>query len=147
MAASVYAEDAMRAAAIANAGVLAAVGSRIYPVGSVPQVVAELPFIVYQRTSAPREHHLSGVSGMSIGRVAWTIYGATYDATKALADNCRLALDGLRGTKTVGGNSIVIKCCLLDDESEQVIDPDDGTEERTYVWEQSYIVAWIEATS
>jgi hypothetical protein len=147
MAASIYAEDVMRSAATGVTAISAVIGSRVYPLGDVPQTIAEMPFVIYQRTSAPRTHHLTGVSGLVVADIVWSIYGDVYDTVKALADNCRLALDGMRGTKTIAPNSIVIKCCLLTDEKEDSEFPDDKSERRIFRIDQTYQVGWTEATS
>jgi len=96
-----------------DAGVVALVGSRVYPL-VVPQD-ATLPAIAYQQISGPRDHTHSGPSGLVRARMQLTFVGSSYSEAKAVADAARAALDGFAGqmgSVTVGG-------AFLDNERDQ----------------------------
>lgn len=95
---------------IANSGVFALVGTRIYP-QVIPQD-AEMPAMAYQRISGPRDHSHSGPSGLVVARMQLTCMAASYDGAKALGEAVRAAMDGYSGTM----GTVTVDACLLDNE-------------------------------
>jgi len=79
-----------------DAGVIALVGSRIYP-QVIPQDVA-LPAMAYQRISGPRDHTHSGPSGLARARVQITCSASSYSQAKGVAAAVRESVDGFKGT-------------------------------------------------
>ena len=105
-------EDAVRKLLIDDSTVSALVSTRIYPAGSVPQT-PQLPYIVTSRVSRSHTHHMTAGAGLAISRSQIDIYAKTQTKVDTLADGCREALDGYRGTVTNGAQSLVVKMCHL----------------------------------
>ena len=83
-------------------------GGRVYPL-LAPQD-GPLPCVVYSRISAERWRSTTGPSGMAQARIQVDVYDIGYAPAKALADNIRSALDGLRGEAggvRIGGLSLI----------------------------------------
>lgn len=94
------------------AGVLALVGTRIYP-DVLPQDVT-FPAIVYSRISAGKEHTQgkdSGLSETSIQISGWT--GTALERI-SLRKQVRLTLQDFSGD--LGGQSVIVRAVLMEDE-------------------------------
>lgn len=88
-------EEDFSAFVIANAGVVAVMGSRFYPL-YLPQSPS-YPAATYQRISAPRDYTSDGADGHVPVRMQIDVYGERYADARAGADALRLALSGYRG--------------------------------------------------
>lgn len=89
-------EYALRARALAVAGVSSLIGTRAYP-AKLPQNPT-LPAITFARVSGPRDYTHSGESGLAEGRVQFDCWATTYKGAKALAAALIAALSGYLGT-------------------------------------------------
>lgn len=100
-------ESAQRAFLLADAGVAALVGTRVYP-NFEPQDAA-LPAVAYQAIGGP-----SGEIGHNRERefrqlrIMYTVTAATYASAKAVAAAIRTALWGYRGT--LSGSAYCYSC-------------------------------------
>ncbi len=113
-------EEALVAHLLANAGVIAYVGNRIYPL-VIPEGV-ELPAIAYQRISTPRESTHSGPSGLASPRFQFSCVSGKYSEANGLVNAVRRALDGYKGT--MGGvNGINVGAVFV----ENTIDESSGS--------------------
>lgn len=83
---------------------------RVYYV-TAPQDVT-LPYIVFFKVSAPREHSHQGASGLARIRVQFSIYSETYLEAKQTAQALQAILQGYQGTS----ESVVIDSILYDNE-------------------------------
>lgn len=122
-------EAALYAHLTANAGVAALVGSRVYPMGSVPQGAA-FPRITYQRISSVHEHHQGGVAGLAHPRLqvdCWAQGASGYAAVKALAEAVRMALDGRRGAMGAGDAAVDVRSVILEGQSDGWEPPTDSS--------------------
>lgn len=63
------------------------------------------PFLIYQRVSSERWHHLKGPSGMVQAMMQIDVYAETYEEVRALAVQIEGLLDGFQGRVGYGGNS------------------------------------------
>jgi len=97
------------------AGLLALVGSRIYPV-ELPQNV-EMPAVNYQRVSAPRVSAMGVDTGIVLARFQFDCWSGehadgtmgTFDETRAVAKQVRLALQRWRNTSgTIVQDSFIV---------------------------------------
>ena len=79
-----------------DAGVAALVTARIYPAQAPQRVTA--PFITYRRISGPRDHTLSGPTGLTRPRFEFSCWATTDDGAEALAAAVRAALANYSGT-------------------------------------------------
>ena len=96
-------EASLYAFMIANAGINAAVGNRVYP-KLVPQD-ATMPAITYRRISSEHVHSMDGSSGADDARYQITCWGTTRLSAKSVANTVRLNMDGktgLMGSVTIG---------------------------------------------
>jgi hypothetical protein len=111
-------EQAFFARLAGFAGLAALVGARIYPV-LAPEAAAA-PFVVYQRITGERIDSLSGPSGMATPRFQVDVYATSYAASRAIAEQVRLALDNFRGTQSYPGGSTHIRFIALADERDLI---------------------------
>ena len=88
------------------------IGTGIYP--SILPADAELPALVYQKISGPRDHVTAGPSGLASPRFQITCWAKTYKKVVELAEAVRQTLDGYAGTV----DSIIIQAIHLMDESD-----------------------------
>lgn len=118
------------------------VGFQVYPI-AVPKN-ATLPFCIYKRNNIVREAHLSGplfnpVVHLQIA--SWALY---YDASRELADEVRLALDGRTGTLS----GVTISDIRLVSETDDFLDPTAVGAQLPPAYEvrQLFQIRWHEAT-
>lgn len=88
--------NAIRAILIADGGVSAKVGTRVYPL--VAPANAALPFVTYQWVAAARRHGLGGSVQLATPTIQVDSYAATYTSVHELVTAVRQALDGYSGT-------------------------------------------------
>jgi hypothetical protein len=72
-------------------------GFNIYPI-AVPKTGAQMPFIVYRRSSLNRDTQIAGLDIKPIVSMQVSIWGQTYDSVRELAYEVWNALDGRTGT-------------------------------------------------
>lgn len=89
-------EAVLRAALTNNATVAALLGTKVYPV--VAPAEATYPFVTWRRIQVLRQQTLANPMGVPKVTVEFSIYGATYDQARQVADAMRQVLDGYRGT-------------------------------------------------
>ncbi len=89
------AEAAVRALLIADAAVGAAVGTKVFPI-EAPQDTA-YPYVTYQLISDPAAGVMGGPSGYHDAHIQITAWATGYEAARALASKCRVALDAKHG--------------------------------------------------
>lgn len=77
--------------------------ARVYTVRA-PQNVAT-PFVVFQRISSERWRSINAPSGIGQALMQVDAYANSYQAARELAEDIENALDGYRGTVTLGGTS------------------------------------------
>ena len=117
-------EEAIYAILTSNTNLNAQIGLRCYP-GLAPES-ATFPYIVYERISSDHWHDMGGSSGMCVASFQIDVVAETYSNAKAVSELVRLAIDGYRGTKTVGTNSCVIRYILIDREMDGYVNPTQG---------------------
>ena len=94
-------EEALIARLLADSGVAAVVGTRVFP-GARPQASA-LPAIVLNRISGGPEYADDGEVGLEQGRIQIDCWAATYSEAKLLARAVTACLSAFEGT--VGGTT------------------------------------------
>lgn len=98
------------------------VGSRIFPL-FVPQPAKDnLPAITYQQISGPRDHVMSGPTGLVNARFQINCWSKTYKGLREFANAVRTTLDGYSGT--VLGTVIQNNVKLLDEGDVPSIKPE-----------------------
>lgn len=106
----------------ARAGLMAIVGTRIYP-QLVPQAAQgsdNYPAVTYQVIDEPNEHYLGGVSQLAHPRVQITAWARTFLAALSIRDALVDALDGFAGTM----GTFSVSPCLKIDEGDMPEDSD-----------------------
>jgi methyl coenzyme M reductase beta subunit len=135
--------EAVRGYLIANAGVVALTGQRIYP-DVLPQgyTVATGGALTYTIINTVHEHLINGLSGIARSRIEFAAFAGTRAAANVLAEAVRAS--GLVGTVgTVGG--VVIESVMIDG-GIQTLDemPTDGTQDHRYFTVFDYLFAYQE---
>lgn len=89
-------EEALRAVLLADAGVAALVGTRVYPL-VLPQA-GTLPAITYQVVAGDADYVMEGASGLAFKRVQVDCWADTYSAAAGLRAAVTAALGGFAGS-------------------------------------------------
>jgi hypothetical protein len=89
-------ETVLRVALANSTAVTALVGTRVFPV--VAPAEAVYPFVTWRRVAVQRLQTLSIPVGLPRVTLDFSIYGATYDQARQVADAMRKVLDGYGGT-------------------------------------------------
>jgi hypothetical protein len=118
-------EEGLKARLLGVAGVVALIVDRVYAI-RLPQTVTT-PAVTIQRISTPRlhSHDTSGSTGTAHPRVQIDAWAGTAASAKAVTDQVRAALNGYRGTVTVGTKTVIIQAALINDERAS-FEPDSG---------------------
>lgn len=132
-------EAVLRSALIANATVAGLLGSRVYPV--VAPASAALPFVTWRRVAIRRQQTLGGPMGMPVTSVEYSIYGATYEQAREVADAMRSVLDGYGGTL----NNTEVRQTSLEQESDDFVTLAGAELPPAYQITQQYDAFWIES--
>ena len=132
-------ETVLRAALIGNATFSGLVGVRVYPV--VAPSSAGLPFVTWRRVAIRRQQTLGAPMGMPVTSVEYSIYGATYEQAREVADAMRAVLDGYGGS----ANNTEVKQTSLEQESDDFVTLAGAELPPAYQITQQYDVFWIES--
>jgi hypothetical protein len=89
-------ETVLRVALANSTAVTSLVGNRVFPV--VAPAEAVYPFVTWRRVAVQRLQTLSIPVGLPRVTLDFSIYGATYDQARQVADAMRKVLDGYGGT-------------------------------------------------
>lgn len=89
-------EEALVALLMADAGVGAALGTRIWW-ARAPQGQPERPYCVLRLVSGPPDYHMGGPSGLVRSRIQFDAYGETYEQAKTASRALAAAISGYRG--------------------------------------------------
>jgi uncharacterized protein DUF3168 len=102
------------------------VGTRIYP-GARPQGTS-LPAIGFARLSGAHAHYITGGAGRADPRFLINCMAETYAGADALAEAVRGAMQGFNGAM----GDVTVTACTLEDDSDQVDAPEDGSDRVLY---------------
>ncbi len=123
-----------------NANVAAIIGTEVY--SEFVKTGRPLPYVVYTRFRNEHSHHMGGASGISWPAMYIHSFSSSIIELTALMDTIRLALDGFpKGDVTVGGNTINIRHCFLDDEKVGFVLPKSGKGKGTRTGRQDFNIA------
>lgn len=89
-------EEALVALLLADAGVAAALGTRIWW-ARAPQGQPARPYCVLRAISDPHDYHMGGPSGLFRSRIQTDVYGETYAQAKTASRALSAAISGYRG--------------------------------------------------
>lgn len=131
-------EAAIRSALVANAGVSAIIGSKVFPV--LAPASASLPFLTWRRISVQRQQGLSGPIGMPSVLLSVDLFAETYEAVRELADAVRLCLDGWGGTT----NNVRVANVSLTNEADGFVTLAGGDLPPVYTVQMTFSILWQE---
>lgn len=118
------------------------IGFQVYPI-AVPKT-ATLPFCVYKRNNITRESALLGPIYQPLVNLQIASWALSYDTSRELADEVRLALDGRIGTLS----GVTISDIRLVSETDDYLDPAAVGAQLPPAYEvrQLFQIRWQEAT-
>ena len=118
------------------------VGFQVYPI-AVPKT-AVLPFCVYKRNNIIRDATLVGPLYQPVVNLQIASWAMSYDTSRELADEVRLALDGRTGTLS----GVTISDIRLVSETDDYLDPAAVGAQLPPAYEvrQLFQIRWSEAT-
>ena len=118
------------------------VGFQVYPI-AVPKTAA-LPFCVYKRNNITRDATLAGPLYQPVVNLQIASWALSYDVSRELADEVRLALDGRIGTLS----GVTISDIRLVSETDDFLDPAAVGAQLPPAYEvrQLFQIRWSEAT-
>lgn len=131
-------ESVLRTALVGTTAVTTLIGTRVYPV--VAPSSATLPFVTWRRSGVQRQQTLGLPAGTPKVTVEYSIYGATYDETREVADAMRVCLDGYGGT----ADNTEVKQASLENESDDFVSLGGAEMPPAYQITQVYDVLWQE---
>ena len=137
-------ESALRSLLLARHNSSGDLTSSIYPSGDVPETVT-LPYGAYTRISTTRDPVLNAASGIVSARIQIDWRTTSFSYLRTMANAARLALDGYRGTVTIGTDTLTILSVRLEDEDDAALVPESGQEKRTLGHRQDWIVWYRES--
>jgi len=128
----------LRAALVANATVAGLLGTKIYPLAA--DTDASLPWVTWRRSAIRRQPTLSGPMGVPIVTIEYTVFAATYESARTVADAIRQVLDGYTGT----ADNTTVRQTSLEDESDDFATLNGAELPDAYAVRQTYEVLWQE---
>lgn len=123
-------ESALRAHLIANAGVTAIVGSRVY-MKHAP-TTATYPYIVMHKIGKRPSRHSLAACGLCDHSFQLDCWAQTDKAAKDLADEIRDGLDHYQGTLGSGGETIYAHVVRYINDYDDFDNPSDASEQGEY---------------
>ncbi|WP_211909160.1 tail completion protein gp17 [Tardiphaga alba] len=107
---------ALRQFLLADIGIAAIVGARVYPL-KIPQGINQAS-IVYTRMGGPGDYHMQGPSHLARPRIQIDAWALTGDASVALAGLIKDRIDGFSGVMGSGGDAVTVQGVFQVDERE-----------------------------
>jgi hypothetical protein len=131
-------EAVLRAALVADATMAGLVGTKIYPLAADTE--ATLPWVTWRRTAIRRQPTLAGPMGVPIVTIEFTVFAATYESARTVADRMRQVLDGYTGT----ADNTTVRQTSLEDESDDFATLNGAELPDAFAVRQQYEVLWQE---
>lgn len=117
------------------AAITGEVGTRIYP-DAAPSS-AKSPYVVVQKISADRDHHLTGASGMVTARFQITAWASNSVTRVTVIEAIRQNLDTYRGT--MGG--VVVRNVHIENETQGFM-PAQGKDQQHDYYARADFIIW-----
>lgn len=111
---------ALRTFLLADTGIAAVVGTRVYPI-KIPQGINQAS-IVYTRISGQGIYHMGGPSGLAMPRYQLDAWAPKADDATTLANLIKDRIDGFRGVMGSGPMAVTVQGVFLLDEREDYDD-------------------------
>ena len=138
-------EAVLRTALVTNTAVSSLVGAKVFPVQAPVKDplgnAVNLPFVTWRRTGIRREQTLKNPMGIPRVTLDFSVYGATYDQARDVADAMRLVLDGYGGTS----DNTTVEQASLENETDDFVSLAGAELPPAYQITQTYDVWWQES--
>lgn len=138
-------EAVLRSALVGNTSVATLIGAKVFPVQAPVTdhtgAAVGLPFVTYRRTGIQRQQTLKNPLGMPRVTLDFSIYGATYDQAREVADAMRGVLDGYGGT----ADNTVVEQTSLENEVDDFVALAGAELPPAYQITQTYDIWWQES--
>ena len=128
----------LRAALVADATFAGLAGTKVYPLAA--DTDATLPWVTWRRTAIRRQPTLAGPMGVPRLIIEYTVFAATYESARTVADAMRQVLDGYTGT----ADNTTVRQTSLEDESDDFATLNGAELPDAYAVRQTYEVLWQE---
>ena len=117
-------EQALITAIASNAGVVSALGSRLY-VAEAPREAA-MPYALFVRDTTEQTEHQGGGSNLVQAFMSVNIFAETYSAANSASDAIQTALDAITHDVEIGTTDIVPVFIPLPGREENILEKSDG---------------------
>jgi hypothetical protein len=138
-------EAVLRTALVTNTAVSSLVGAKVFPVQAPVKDhlgnAVNLPFVTWRRTGIRREQTLKNPMGIPRVTLDFSVYGATYDQARDVADAMRLVLEGYGGTS----DNTTVEQASLENETDDFVSLAGAELPPAYQITQTYDVWWQES--
>lgn len=131
-------EMVLRRALVTSTAFTSQAGTKVYPL-AVPANV-NLPWVTWRRAGIQRAQTIGGPMGMPRVTVEYSIFAATYEDARELADTMRSILDGYGGTL----DNTTVDQVSLENESDDFVSLAGNEIPTAYQITQTYDVWWQE---
>lgn len=131
-------EAVLRSALVGSTAFTSLVSARIYPV--LAPAEAALPLVTWRRSGISREQTLGLPMGVPRVSVEFSVYAATYESARSVADSMRVILDGYGGTS----DNTTVRQTALENEVDDFVQLQGSDLPAVYQITQSYDVWWQE---
>lgn len=137
-------EEGLKSYLLADAGLTALIGSRLYPDDAIPQSNGTWPVLTYKQTGSDPQHFLDGGrSGVERDTFELAAHSPNRTACAAVRDRLRTILSGTAARGTWGGSGgIAVAGTLFTDVFADLTDPTDGSEKRSRALRATVVVIW-----
>lgn len=124
--------------------VAAAISTRAYPLGEVPEGTA-YPYITWRRISAERLRHTTGTLGVTKATYRIACFARTSKSSQDIAEDVRDCMDHYRGDMGDPTDPVTVKGVFLADDTTEPVVPLDASERGPNATVQDYIIWHTEA--
>jgi hypothetical protein len=131
-------ERVLLTALTSSTAVFSLIGARVKPL--VVPTETPLPYVTWRRIGIQRTQTLGSPLGTPKLTLEYSIYGATYDQAREVADAMRVVLDGYGGTV----DNTTVKQTSLENESDDFVSLGGAELPPAYQITQVYDVIWQE---
>ena len=137
-------EMVLRRALTTSAAFTTRAGTKVYPL-AVPEkdtagTKVNLPWVTWRRAGIQRAQTIGGPLGMPRVTVEYSIFAATYEDARELADTMRSILDGYGGTL----DNTTVDQVSLENEADEFVSLSGNEIPTAYQITQTYDVWWQE---
>lgn len=137
-------EQALKTKLLADAGLTALIGSRLYPDNAIPQNVTTRPALTYRHAGSDPTHYLTGGrSELERDTFEITAHSPNLSDCAAVRDYLRAMLSGTAARGVWGGaGGVTVRACLWQDVYQEDQNPADASEVRPRAVRGNLTILW-----